>query len=146
MTKKSLALALSLIVMLTLIAPFVTGAPIHALASGESHSETIYTVRAYADRVGGHVNVYAEPNGSSTIIATFIDGTTLAVLEAEVDGFHKVILDDGVGYIKSENITTSLSYNQRVSIVIALVCVIAVILILLITYYRRNANYFKSKK
>ncbi len=146
MGKKGLVFALSLIVMLILTAPFIIGAPLTALANGEDFSETIYTAVAYADEVGGHVKIYAGPSESTEVITTVIDGTTLAVAETDVDGYHKVVLDDGIGYVKSENLTTSLSYNQRVALAIAIICVVAVALILLITYYGRNADYFKNKR
>ena len=55
-------------------------------------------------------------------------------------------MEDGVGYVKSENLTTSISYNERIALAIGLICVVAIILILLITYYRRNSEYFKNKK
>ena len=54
-------------------------------------------------------------------------------------------MEDGLGYVKNENLTTTLSYNERVAIVIGLIAVITVALILLITYYRRNSEYFKNK-
>lgn len=128
------------------IIPFVAGAPFNAQAEAESYSQTVYTVKAYADKVGGHVNIYQEPKEDSEVIARYFDGTTLAVVDIEEEGFHKVILDDGVGYIKSQNITTGISYNQRIALAIGLVCIVAVVLILVITYYRRNANYLKNKK
>ena len=145
MSKKGLALA-TMLILLMLVAPLIVGAPFVAYANGDSHSETIYTAKAYADKVGGHIVVYSEPTTDSQVLTEIIDGTSLAVLESGTEGFHKVILDDGIGYVRSENLTTTLSYNQRVAIAIGLVCVIAVVLILIITYYRRNANYFKSKK
>lgn len=106
----------------------------------------LYTAKAYSDHVGGSIEVYSSPSAEKNVIKTYLDGTVLTVSKSEVDGYHIVIMEDGVGYVKDENLTTSISYNERVALSIALICAIAIILILLITYYRRNYEYFKSKK
>ena len=104
----------------------------------------LYTAKAYGNKVGGSVDVYAMPNGE--VIRSYLDGTVLTVTESEIEGYHVVVMEDGIGYVKDENLTTSISYNERVAIAIALICIVAIILILVITYYRRNSNYYKSKK
>ena len=106
----------------------------------------LYTAKAYGNKIGDSINVYATPTAQSEIIRSYIDGTVLTVSKSEVDGYHVVVMEDGVGYVKSENITTSISYNERIALAIALICLVAIILILLITYYRRNIEYFKNKK
>lgn len=115
-------------------------------ATTSSAKYELYTAKAYGNKVGDSINVYATPSTDSKIIRSYIDGTILTVSESKVDGYHAVVMEDGVGYVKSENLTTSISYNERIALAIGLICVVAIILILLITYYRRNSEYFKNKK
>lgn len=117
-----------------------------AYAEGEESEYLVYRAKAYGKKVGGYVNIYALPSADSEVIATCFDGTSLVVTESEVEGYHIVIMDEGQGYVKDENLTTSLSYNQRIALIIAIICAVTVLLILLITYYRRNSDYFKSKR
>ncbi len=106
----------------------------------------IFTAKAYGDRVGGHVNVYVLPNTDAEIKCTLLDGTEMTVAKSEYEGYYEVVLEDGVGYVKEENVTTSISYNERVALIIGIVACVTVILILLITYFRRNADYLKRKR
>lgn len=106
----------------------------------------LYSAKAYGKKIGESVSVYSTPSDKSSIIRQYMDGTVLTVTESEVEGYHIVVMDEGVGYVKDENLTTSISYNERIAIAIALICVVAVILILVITHYRRNSDYYKSKR
>lgn len=118
----------------------------YVYSTREESCYQLYTAKAYGKKVGESINVYATPSDKATLLRQYMDGTVLTVTESEVEGYHIVVMDEGIGYVKDENLTTSISYNERVAIAIALICVVAIILILLITYYRRNSNYFKSKK
>ena len=109
-------------------------------------SEQIYRAKALSNKIGGSIDVYSEPREGAGVIRSYVDGSVLTVASSEVEGYHVIIMEDGVGYVKDENITTSISYNERIAIVIAIICVVAVVLILVITYYKRNSNYFKSKR
>ena len=112
--------------------------------TSEESCYQLYTAKAYASKVGGSIDVFATPDGE--VIRNYLDGTVLTVSESEFDGYHIVVMDDGIGYVKNESLTTSISYNERVAIAIALICLVSIILILVITYYRRNSDYFKSKR
>ena len=106
----------------------------------------LYTAKAYGNKIGDSINVYATPSSQSEIVRSYLDGTRLTVSTSEVEGYSIVVMEDGIGYVKSENLTTSISYNERIALVIALICLVTIILILLITYYRRNVEYFKNKR
>ena len=137
-------LLVSIILLISIVVAIFSFSGVVAYAK-EDNNYLIYTAKAYADKIGGHIEIYANPKPTSEIITTYLDGTRLAVMESEVEGYHVVIMEDGLGYVKNENLTTTLSYNERVAIVIGLIAVITVALILLITYYRRNREYFKNK-
>ena len=137
-------LLVSIILLISIVVAIFSFSGVVAYAK-EDTNYLIYTAKAYADKIGGHIEIYVKPEATSEIITTYLDGTRLAVMESEVDGYHAVIMEDGLGYVKNENLTTTLSYNERVAIVIGLIAVITVALILLITYYRRNSEYFKNK-
>ena len=126
-------LLVSIILLISIVVAIFSFSGVVAYAK-EDTNYLIYTAKAYADKIGGHIEIYAKPKATSEIITTYLDGTRLAV-----------IMKDGLGYVKNENLTTTLSYNERVAIVIGLIAVITVALILLITYYRRNSEYFKNK-
>ena len=137
-------LLVSIILLISIVVAIFSFSGVVAYAK-EDNNYLIYTAKAYADKIGGHVEIYKSPKDGSEVLTTYLDGTRLAVMESEVDGYHVVIMEEGNGYIKDENLTTTLSYNERVAIVIGLIAVITVALILLITYYRRNREYFKNK-
>lgn len=142
--KKRVILFVSIIMLMSIVFAFVSLSGAIAYAQGETNY-LIYTAKAYADKVGGHVEIYKAPETGSEVLTTYLDGTRLAVMESEVEGYHVVIMEEGNGYIKDENLTTTLSYNERVAIVIGLIAVVTVGLIILITYFRRNREYFKNK-
>ena len=119
---------------------------IYVYFSGEKSSYEIFVARAYGKGIGESIKVYSAPDVKSSVIDEIIDGTTLNVAKAEKEGFYVVIYDDGVGYVTDDCITTGLSYNQRVALAIGIICVVTVVLILVITYYRRNVEFFKNRR
>ncbi len=140
---KRIGLVAVIILIMTCIIPTTA---IVAVASSPETTYTIFTAKAYGDRVGGHVNVYVLPSTDAEIKCTMLDGTKMTVAKSEYEGYYEVVLEDGIGFVKEENVTTSISYNERVALIIGIVACVTVILILLITYFRRNADYLKSKR
>ena len=81
--------------------------------------------KANADRVGGLVNVYADPSTTSEVIAQIVDGSKVEVLET-LDGFYLVSYDGKLGYIqKSQLKIGTLTTVQIVAIVLSIVVAIA---------------------
>ncbi|MBO7156034.1 MAG: hypothetical protein J6V83_01375 [Clostridia bacterium] len=119
---------------------------IYVYFSGGETTYDIFVAKAYGKGIGDSIKVYLSDDVKSVVIDEIIDGTTINVAECESDEFYIVIYEDGIGYVTQDSITTGLSYNQRVALAIGIICVVTVILILVITYYRRNAEYFKSKR
>ncbi len=142
MKKKVFVVIIAFIIVLMLNTTAITA----VAASDGTNTYSIFTAKAYGQRVGDDIKIYSAPSTNASVITTVLDGTEIAVTECEVEGYYTVILDEGIGYVLTENVTNGLSYNQRVALVIGIVAVVTVILILIITYFRRNADYLKSKR
>lgn len=86
---------------------------------------TVQVVKARSMHIGEKINVYSYYTNDSEIIHTFTDGEKInLVVEQSKDygDFSKVIiLKDGkgeIGFVKTENITAGLSYNQTIAIIL----------------------------
>ena len=86
---------------------------------------TVQVVKARSMHIGEKINVYSYYTNDSEIIHTFTDGEKInLVVEQSKDygDFSKVIiLKDGkgeIGFVKTENITAGLSYNQTIAVIL----------------------------
>lgn len=81
--------------------------------------------KANADRVGGLVNMYADPSTASEVVAQIVDGSKVEVLET-LDNFYLVTYDGKLGYIqKSQLKIGTLTTVQIVAIVLSIIVAIA---------------------
>lgn len=81
--------------------------------------------KANADRVGGLVNVYANADDNSEVIAQIVDGSKVEVLET-LDDYYLVSFDGKVGYVKKSQLKIEgLTSVQIVAIVLAIVVALA---------------------
>ena len=81
--------------------------------------------KANADRVGGLVNMYADPSTASEVVGQIVDGSKVEVLET-LDDFYLVTYDGKLGYIqKSQLKIGTLTTVQIVAIVLSIIVAIA---------------------
>ena len=76
-------LLVSIILLISIVVAIFSFSGVVAYAK-EDTNYLIYTAKAYADKIGGHIEIYAKPEATSEIITTYLDGTRLAVMESEV--------------------------------------------------------------
>lgn len=103
--------------------------------------------KANADRVGGLVNMYADPSTASEVIAQIVDGSKVEVLET-LDNFYLVTYDGKLGYIqKSQLKIGTLTTVQIVAIVLSIIVAIAGAAIFASVYMtRKNADAKKKEQ
>lgn len=107
--------------------------------------DSIKSMQVKTDKIGRPVKVYAQPDLSSAVIDELSDGTNVNIVESDSE-FCVIVLDDGIGYIRSENVTNGLSRNQTVALIVGVVTIAAIIVILALLYYRKNKEHFASRR
>lgn len=103
--------------------------------------------KANADRVGGLVNMYADPSTASEVVGQIVDGSKVEVLET-LDDFYLVTYDGKLGYIqKSQLKIGTLTTVQIVAIVLSIIVAIAGAAIFASVHLtRKNADAKKKSK
>lgn len=111
---------------------------------------TVQVVKAKSKSVGEKINAYKYYDDKSEIAYTFLDGEKINVIvEQSVNygDYRKIIvMNDGkseFAFIKEENLTAGLSYNQLIAVIIAsgfAVLLIMVGIIVAITVRKKRKN------
>lgn len=99
--------------------------------------EKVYC-RAVADRAGGVVNIYSLPDSTSDVVVEVVDGTRMEILEENGD-YYYITVDGVSGYVlKNQVKLEGLTTVQIVSIVLAVLVMVAGSVIFAVTYYTRK--------
>ena len=108
---------------------------------------TVQVVKAKSMHIGQKINVYSYYDNDSEIISILTDGEkiNLVVEQSKTYGdFSKIIvLKDGkgeIGFVKTENITAGLSYNQTLAIILAggLTAILIIVSITIVIVMRKK--------
>ena len=73
--------------------------------------------------MGENINVYRSHDENSEIIGTLTDGQKVDVLvdyslSLDYGEFTRIIYEDEIGFIKTVNITTGITYDQKLAIIL----------------------------
>ena len=95
------------------------------------------------------INVYEYYSEDSKIVGTLVDGEKVNLVlgdkYGENDNFCKIIYDGEYRFVKAENITDGLTYNQRLAVIITVslvsgLLVLGVVIVVLIQKKKRKAQ------
>ncbi|MGN0768596.1 MAG: SH3 domain-containing protein [Christensenellales bacterium] len=105
--------------------------------AGEAEYD-IQVVRATGKSTSEEIKVYRYHDENSDVIAVIRDGEKVNVIieqEQDYGEFRKIVCNGEFGFVKAENLTAGLTYNQKLAVIIAaglVGCLIAVVLIVVI--------------
>lgn len=105
----------------------------------QTSSITIKRMRVTATSVGRDVSLYSMPSSDADEMLSINDGTVLDVFD-ETNEFTRVLYRDQVYYINSKNITSGITYYQRLALLIALICVVAVVIVIILIFLAKRQH------
>lgn len=107
----------------------------------------IRSVKVLAEGVGKEVELKAAPSKESETAETLGDGVRLDVTECDSADYYRIVGGDYRNlYIAKENVTTSLTRNQRVAVIVIAVSAVAAAMSFGLIYLHRNRDRFKNKR
>lgn len=108
--------------------------------SREEESFTIKHGKACSVKMGENIKVYKSNDMNSEIVYVLHDGEKLDIIDNGIDYgvFNLINYKGGRYFVLKANVTTSLSYNQRIALIIGLSSVGAVIIFLVIYFIVKN--------
>lgn len=105
----------------------------------------VISVKVLADGVGMRVALKAAPDAMSETLEEIGDGTRIEIVECGSDAYYRVVGRGDPKYILKENVTTSLTRNQRVAMIIIGIGLASLIAALAMVYVIRNNPKYKGK-
>lgn len=106
----------------------------------------VASVKVLADGVGRKVELKIAPSPDAESVAALSDGVRLDVAECGSKDYYRILNSDYPYYILKENVTTSLTRNQRVAVIIIAVAAVAAAVSFGMIYLYRNRERFKNKR
>ncbi|MCR4660636.1 MAG: hypothetical protein K5765_01385 [Clostridia bacterium] len=111
--------------------------------SANTTTNKISIQRALSHKLGEKIPVYQYYEANSNIIGYLVDGERVNVYtnnSAQYGNMSKIIFGDDIGYVQTNNLTTGLSLNQRVALIISgsTLGVIIVIIVILVIYRKKK--------
>lgn len=106
----------------------------------------VASVKVLADGVGRKVELKIAPSPDAESVAALSDGVRLDVTECGSEDYYRILNSDYPYYILKENVTTSLTRNQRVAVIIIAVAAVAAAVSFGMIYLYRNRERFKNKR
>lgn len=113
--------------------------------TGGAKEYVVKSMQIKADKVGNDVKVYATPSRDGKVIKEVSDGLSVDVIDTDTD-FYLVVFDDSTGYVYKDNVTSGLSLNQTIALIVGVVTVATIIVILVLLYYRKNKEHFSARR
>jgi hypothetical protein len=99
----------------------------------------IYRMQTTVTHMGDDIMLYTIPDEEG-VISSIKDGVLVEVL-GEAGIFTRIKLDGNIYYVKTINITSSVTYYQKLAITISLVCIVSILCVfLLIVFVKRQAK------
>lgn len=117
----------------------------YVYTTGGAKEYVVKSMQIKADKVGNDVKVYATPSRDGKVIKEVSDGLAVDVIDTGSD-FYLVVFDDSTGYVYKDNVTSGLSLNQTVALIVGVVTVATIIVILVLLYYRKNKEHFSARR
>lgn len=114
-------------------------------ATGSAKEYAVKSMQIKADKVGNDVKVYAAPSLDGKVIKEVSDGLEVDVIDTGSD-FYLVVFDGESGYVYKDNVTSGLSLNQTIALIVGVVTVATIIVILVLLYYRKNKEHFSARR
>ena len=111
----------------------------------DTSTSEIIIKKAYSRKMGEKITVYASHDENSEIIGSYEDGESVnTLIEQSVDygEFTKILYNDEYAFVKTDNLTKGLSYNQKLAVIIASGVVGALIVIGIFSFliYKKKRN------
>ncbi len=106
----------------------------------------IISVKALAPGVGKEVELKTAPSEDAETAVTVSDGVRLDVTECGSEDYYRIVGTEYPYYILKENVTDSLTRNQRVAVIIISVTAVAAAVSFGLIYLHRNRDRFKNKR
>lgn len=106
----------------------------------------IVSVKVLASGVGREVELKKGPSADSETAMTLSDGVRLDVTECGSSDYYRIVSEKYPYYISKDNVTTSLTRNQRAAVIIISVTAVAAAVSFGLIYLHRNRDRFKNKR
>ena len=110
----------------------------------------IIVVKATGKSMSDEIKIYRHYDENSEVVAVLHDGEKINLIEEqdEIYGdFRKVVYNGEFCFVKAENITTGLTYNQTLAVIISCGLVAIIICVVLLSVYvsRKKRGIIKNK-
>lgn len=81
---------------------------------------SVEQIKATSDKMGEKIKIYEANSAESDVITKVNDGTKLKKVINDIDygNFYEISYNDKRAFIKKDNTTTGLTYNQKIALII----------------------------
>lgn len=113
---------------------------------------SVQVAKATGKSMTEEIKIYRHYDEESDVAGTVVDGEKINVVigdKTDYGDFTKIVYKNEYCFIKTENVTTSLTYNQRIALYISLaliVLLIAVGTVIAVVITKRKREFLKKEK